>query len=161
MEKLEREQPTQIEGTAIFLTSNPHDAPLALMQNLKHNKVLHETLILLTIQVMNEPTIEEDERIEVQELSENLYRIILRYGFIEEPNLAQDLSACKFDGQHLLEDDTTFFLGRESVVPTPGDGMAIWREHLYAWMKRNAGSAADFYRVPTGKVVELGGQYEI
>ncbi len=151
----------RVPGTAVYMTPRKHIIPETLLLNLKYNKVLHETIILLTIQIMNEPVVDHADRFGIHELTENFYRVTLRYGFIEEPNLERDLSLCRYNDAPIFEVDTTFFLGRESILPTPGDGMAIWREHLYAWMKRNAGSAADFYRVPAGKVLEIGGQYEI
>lgn len=151
----------RVPGTAVYMTPRKHVVPEPMLLNLKFNKVLHETIVLLTIQITNEPKVDDDHRFEIVEMAESFYRIILRYGFVDEPNLERDLQACKYDGHHVFEDDTTFFLGRETVMPTPGTGMAIWREHLYAWMKRNAGSAADFYRVPPGRCLEIGGQYEI
>jgi KUP system potassium uptake protein len=151
----------RVPGTAVYMTPRKHLVPEPMILNLRHNKILHERIVLLTILVTNEPKQPDDERFEIQDMADNFYRVILRYGFLEEPNLEKDLSTCKFADQLLLGDDVTFILGRESIVPTPGSGMAVWREHLYAWMKRNAGSAADFYRVPSGKMIEIGGQYEI
>lgn len=151
----------RVPGTAIYMTPRKHAVPEPLMMNLTFNKILHETVILLTVQVMNEPMIEKGERVEVQELADGFFRVILRYGFMEEPNIERDLMSCVHDDHPLIENDSTFFLGRETVMPTPGSGMAIWREQLYAWMKRNAGSAIDFYRVPSHKVMEIGGHYDI
>lgn len=161
VENMVKENYRRVPGTAVYMTPRKHVIPEPLLLNLKYNKVLHETIVFLTIQATNEPKVEIENRFSIYELADNFYRITLRYGFMDEPNLERDLQLCKFDGIHVFEDDTIFFLGRESILPTSGSGMAIWREHLYAWMKRNAGSAADFYRVPTGKVLEIGGQYEI
>jgi KUP system potassium uptake protein len=161
IEHMVKENYRRVPGTAVYMNSRKHLVPEPLLLNLKHNKVLHERIVLLTISVTNEPSVPENERMDVQELVTDVYRVILRYGFVEEPNLELTLKTCQFQGQKIIGDDATFFLGRESIVPTQGSGMAIWREHVYAWMKRNAGSAADFYRVPSGKVMEIGGQYEI
>lgn len=161
VENMVKENYRRVPGTAVYMNSRKHLVPEPLLLNLKHNKVLHERLVFLTIMVTNEPKLTEYERMDVQELASDVYRVILRYGFMEEPNLEQTLNACVFEGAQIIGDDATFFLGRESIVPTPGSGMAIWREHVYAWMKRNAGSATDFYSVPAGKVMEIGGQYEI
>ncbi len=151
----------RVPGTAIYMTARKHIVPPALMMNLDVNKVLHETIVLLTIQVTNEPRVPDDERFKVHELANEFYRVTLYYGFLDEPNIDRDLQACRFEKRLILDDDTTFFMGNEAIVPTRGSGMAIWREHIYAWMKRNAGSARDFYRVPPGKVMEIGGHYEI
>jgi KUP system potassium uptake protein len=123
--------------------------------------VLHETVALLTIQVINDPMVDQDTRFEVQELATDFYRVVLRYGFMEEPDLMEDLKLCMLGDRPLFGDNTTFFMGRETIIPTAGTGMAIWREHLYAWMKRNAGSAIDFYHVPPARTIEIGGQYEM
>lgn len=161
VEHLVKENYRRVPGTAVYMTPRKHLVPEPLLMNLRHNKVLHEKIVLLTISVVNEPTLSEGERIEIHELSHDFFRIILRYGYMEEPNLERTLATCTFHGGQIIGPETSFILGREMIVPTPGTGMAIWREHLYAWMKRNAGSAVDFYRVPASKVIEIGGQYEI
>lgn len=151
----------RVPGIAIFMTPRKHVVPHPLLLNLKYNGVLHETVALLTIQVINDPIADQDTRFDVQELATNFYRIVVRYGFMEEPDLIQDLQSCMLGDHPLFGDDTTFFMGRETIIPTAGTGMAIWREHIYAWMKRNAGSAIDFYHVPPARTIEIGGQYEI
>ncbi len=151
----------RVPGVGVYMTPRKHVLPEPMVLNLKYNKVLHERVILLTVQTTNEPFAERDERYDIQELADNFYRVIIRYGFLDEPNLDRDMRACIHHDELLFGDDVAFFLGHESVIPTRGTGMAIWREHIYAWMKRNAGSAVDFYRVPPRKVMEIGGQYEI
>jgi KUP system potassium uptake protein len=151
----------RVPGTAVYMTPRKHAVPQPLLMNLKFNKILHETVILMTLQITNEPTVDVSERYDIQELSENFFRVVLRYGFTEEPNLEQDLKNCRHDDHPLLEEDVVFFLGHETIVPTPGSGMAVWREQLYAWMKRNAVSAVHYYGVPSERVMEIGGQYDI
>lgn len=151
----------RVPGTAVYMTPRKHILPEPMILNLRYNKVLHERVILLTVQTINEPFSDLNERFDVQELADNFFRVIVRYGFLNDQNLDRDLKDCLFNDLPLFDDDVIFFLGHESIVPTWGSGMAIWREHIYAWMKRNAGSAIDFYQVPAHKVMEIGGQYEI
>jgi KUP system potassium uptake protein len=151
----------RVPGTAVYMTARKHIVPQALLMNLRMNKILHENIVLLTVQTTNEPYADPGDRFHVYELAQDFYRVTLYYGFLEEPNIDRDLQLCRFERAPILEQDVTFFVGHESILPTRGTGMAIWREHIYAWMKRNAGSAIDFYRVPSGKVMEIGGHYEI
>jgi KUP system potassium uptake protein len=151
----------RVPGVAVYMTPRKHVLPEPMVLNLKYNKVLHERVILLTVQTTNEPFSEPEERYDIQELADDFYRVIIRYGFLDEPNLDRDMRTCLYNDESLFGEDVAFFMGHESVIPTRGTGMAIWREHIYAWMKRNAGSAIDFYRVPAHKVMEIGGQYEI
>src|SRR6185295_6298711 len=129
--------------------------------NLKHNKVLHERNVILTIDTAEVPHVAESERIEVINLREGFYRIILHYGFMEEPNLMETLKGIKVAGQEFKVMDTTFFLGRETLITSERRGMAMWRERLFVGMSRNARSATDFFGLPPNRVVELGTQIEI
>jgi KUP system potassium uptake protein len=153
--------PHRVRGTAVFLSSNPHGTPLALMHNLKHNQVLHERVVILTILTVEVPHVPRAERIEVEELSSGFHRVIGRFGFMEDPDVPQILEACEVRGLHFQEPSTTFFLSRETILPSTKPGMFMWRERLFAFMSRNAQSATAFFRLPPNRVVELGMQVEI
>ncbi len=148
-------------GTALFMTANPHGTPIALLHNLKHNKVLHERNVLLTIMTDEVPQVDASKRLQVESLSCNFYRLVGHYGFMEEPNVPDLLKQAKLDGQGLDLAQTTFFLSRESIVPSSRGGMPRWRQWLFAVMARNAQPASSFYRIPPNRVVELGMQVEI
>ncbi|MEG3150375.1 potassium transporter Kup [Sphingomonas sp. ZT3P38] len=152
---------TRVPGTAVFMTSSPEGVPHALLHNLKHNKVLHERVILLTVKIMDAPYLPESERFVLEDLGDGFHRMILRYGFIEEPDVPVALSRVHQCGADFRMMDTSFFLARQTLLPSARPGMMIWREKLFAWMLRNAESAMEFFRLPTNRVVELGSQLEI
>lgn len=158
---IERERVRRVEGTAVFMTGNPEGAPLALLHNLKHNHVLHERVVLLTVVTEDVPHVRPDRRVEVEDLGHGFWRVVARYGFMQDPNVPAVLDAC---ARHDLEFDlgrTTFFLGRETLLPTARPGMARWREHLFAVMSRNAQPATAYFRIPADRVVEVGMQIEL
>lgn len=151
----------RVPGTAIFMASSSTGVPSALLHNIKHNKVLHERVVILTVQIQDVPYVYSESRAELEDLGGGFYRLLLRYGFLEETDipaalLAVDGCGTKFDMMH-----TSFFLSRQTLLPSSKPGMAIWREKLFAWMLRNAASAMAFFRLPTNRVVELGSQVEI
>ncbi len=148
-------------GTAVFLTANTEGVPLALLHNLKHNKVLHERVLLLTVLVDEVPHVPAKERIEVQMLGHQFFRVVLRYGFQDSPDVPRALSHSERFGFTFNIMDTSFFLSRETVIPHARPGMALWREHLFGWMMRNAATPMDFFNIPPNRVVELGSQIEI
>jgi len=152
---------TRVPGTAVFMTSSPEGVPHALLHNLKHNKVLHERVILLTVKIMDAPYLPESERFVLEDLGDGFHRMILRYGFIEEPDVPVALSRVHQCGADFRMMDTSFFLARQTLLPSARPGMMIWREKLFAWMLRNAESAMEFFRLPPNRVVELGSQLEI
>jgi len=152
---------TRVPGTAVFMTSSPEGVPHALLHNLKHNKVLHERVVLLTVKIMDAPYLPESERFKLENLGDGFHRMILRYGFIEEPDVPAALSRVHQCGADFRMMDTSFFLARQTLLPSARPGMMIWREKLFAWMLRNAESAMEFFRLPTNRVVELGSQLEI
>jgi KUP system potassium uptake protein len=157
-----KNSPTQrVKGTAVFLSGNPHGTPIALMHNLKHNKVLHERIVILHLRTAEVPHVHRSKRIEVEELSKNFYRVVGRFGFMEDPDVPHILALCKDQSLELKEEHTTFFLSRETIIATPRPGMFIWRERLFSFMARNAQSATAFFRLPPNRVVELGMQVEI
>ena len=152
---------TRVPGTAVFMTSTAQGVPHALLHNLKHNKVLHERIIVLTVVIDEIPFVDLEDRIEVVDLSENFYRMILRYGFMQQADVPATLKIVENCGPQIKMMDTSFFLARQTLLPSERPGMAIWREKLFAWMLRNAESAMEFFRLPTNRVVELGSQVEI
>jgi KUP system potassium uptake protein len=151
----------RVPGTAVFMTSTSDGVPHALLHNLKHNKVLHERVILLTVVITDVPVVEEDLRCRLEELGHGFFRLVLRYGFMQEPDVPAALKRVEGCGQSFRMMDTSFFLSRQTLLPSARPGMAIWREKLFAWMLRNAESAMEFFRLPTNRVVELGSQVEI
>ncbi len=151
----------RVPGTAVFLTSNPDGVPNALLHNMKHNKVVHERLVLLTVTPEEIPRLEDRERVTVQNLGHNTWRIVVRYGFTENSDLPHALTLCEPYGLRFEMMDTTFFLGRATLIPTTRAGMALWREKLFASLFRNAMRPMEFFRIPYNRVVELGTQVEL
>lgn len=152
---------TRVPGTAVFMTSAASGVPHALLHNLKHNKVLHERVILLTVKIEDVPYVPAEKRIETKDYTAGFYRVIIRYGFMEEVNVPSELSKLEGCGPACKMMDTSFFLARQTLLASSRPGMAIWREKLFAWMLRNAESAMEFFKLPTNRVVELGSQVEI
>jgi KUP system potassium uptake protein len=151
----------RVPGTAVFLTGDREIAPGALLHNLKHNKVLHERVVFLTVKTEDVPYVADADCAEIKDLGKNFYRVLLHYGFMQQPDIPRALELCGRAGLVFDMMETTFVLGRDTVIPTTLPGMALWREHLFAWMTRNAASANDFFRIPPNRVVELGSQIEI
>ncbi|WP_338504360.1 potassium transporter Kup [Sphingomonas kaistensis] len=152
---------TRVPGTAVFMTSSAKGVPHALLHNLKHNKVLHERVMLLTVRIEDVPNVPEERRLETQDYSEGFFRVILRYGFMDEMNVPDDLGKLRDCGPICRMMDTSFFLARQTLISTARPGMAGWRERLFAWMLRNSESAMEFFKLPPNRVVELGSQVEI
>jgi KUP system potassium uptake protein len=142
------------------MTGAREGIPHALLHNLKHNKVLHERVVLLTVQVDDIPQVPESRRIEVRPLAGRLYRVVVRYGFMQTPNVPAALMLGEKAGLAFDLMDTSFFLSRETLIPSAVPGMALWREALFSWMSRNAATAMNFFRLPPNRVVELGTQVE-
>jgi KUP system potassium uptake protein len=151
----------RVPGTAVFMTSSASGVPHALLHNLKHNKVLHERVILLTVRIEDVPYVVEEKRLESEDYGSGFFRVVLRYGFMEEVNVPAALAQLKDIGPQCKMMDTSFFLARQTLLASSRPGMAIWREKLFAWMLRNAESAMEFFKLPTNRVVELGSQVEI
>ena len=152
---------SRVPGTAVFMTSSSDGVPHALLHNLKHNKVLHERVILLTVKIVQQPYWPEAERASNEEMGDGFFRLILRYGFMEEVDVPAALKRVHSCGTDFKMMDTSFFLSRQTLLPSERPGMMLWREKLFAWMLRNAESAMEFFRLPTNRVVELGSQVEI
>ncbi|WP_420141325.1 KUP/HAK/KT family potassium transporter, partial [Sphingomonas sp.] len=151
----------RVPGTAVFMTSSAKGVPHALLHNLKHNKVLHERVVLLTVKIEDVPYVPQFKRTEMEDLEQGFYRLILHYGFMEEPDVPAALATVDECGAKFRMMETSFFLARQTLIASPHPGMALWREKLFAWMLRNAESAMEFFRLPTNRVVELGSQVEI
>jgi KUP system potassium uptake protein len=161
-ESILRNPPLRVPGTAIFMYGNPSTTPPALLHNLKHNKVLHERVVLLTIRTEEIPHVPIAERIQVEDLQHGFFRITLCYGFMEDPNVPIALQLARAHGLEFKVMDTTYFLGRENLIATSRRrGMAVWREKLFAWMSKNSRAATSFFRLPPNRVVELGAQIEL
>ncbi len=151
----------RVQGTAIFMASSASGVPSALLHNIKHNKVLHERIVVLTVAIQDVPFVDEAKRCEIKDLGQGFYRLTLKYGFLEETNIPAALKQAEMCGGPFEMMKTSFFLSRQTLIASDKPGMAIWREKLFAWMLRNAASAMEFFRLPTNRVVELGSQVEI
>jgi KUP system potassium uptake protein len=161
LEGIRSSRAQRVKGTAVFMSGNPNGTPLALLHNLKHNKVLHERVLLLTLVTIDEPHVPAATRVKVEPLADGFWRIVVRVGFMEKPNVPGILAACASQGLPINMEDTTFFLSRESILATAKPGMAIWRERLFAFLARNAQPATAFFSLPANRVVELGMQIEL
>jgi len=135
--------------------------PSALLHNIKHNKVLHERVVVLTVAIEDEPIVEPARRVEMRDLGQGFYRMILRYGFVEETDVPAALRQAQMCGGPFDMMQTSFFLSRQTLIASEHPGMALWREKMFAWMLRNSATAMEFFRLPTNRVVELGSQLEI
>ena len=151
----------RVPGTAIFLTSDPETAPVALMHNLKHNKVLHDKNIILTIETAETPRVSDENRIRIEPVNDDFKKIIVSFGFMESPNLPRALGLCRRLGLKFDIMATSFFLGRRSIVPSAQSGMPLWQDKLFIFLMKNAANPTDFYKIPPGRVVELGTQVTV
>jgi KUP system potassium uptake protein len=159
---LSRRPPERVEGTAIFLTGNPTAAPGALLHNLKHNKVLHATNLVVSVKTSDMPQVDPDDRCDIKRLDDNFSVVVLRYGFMESPDVPHDLAAAAKAG--LLELDpmkASYFIGRNTLKADAEVGMPIWQDRIFMFLQRNASDPTDFLRIPPGKVLELGEQVTV
>ncbi|MDN5936872.1 MAG: KUP/HAK/KT family potassium transporter, partial [Nitrosospira sp.] len=161
LESLFSNPPTRVAGTSVFLTADPTGVPHALLHNLSHNQILHERIVFLTVEYLEIPFVPADNQLSVTPLIENCYQITVRYGFMDQPNLPYALELCKANGLEFEPLRTSYFLSREIVVPSPGTGMTLWRDRLFAAMARNASNAAEYFKLPANRVLELGARVEI
>jgi KUP system potassium uptake protein len=159
--EIESQPPTRVRGTAIYLSGRTGIAPISLLHNLKHNQVLHQNVILLTVLSHHRPHIPPEGRVEIEPLREGFHRLTGHYGFMEEPNVPELLSEAKLKGLPLDEGRMTFFLSKETILPSTSPGLRPWRKKVFALMARNATSAARFFKLPPNRVVELGMQVEL
>lgn len=153
--------PVRVPGTAIFLRGESDGVPHALLHNLSHNKVLHERVVFFTIHIVEEPWVPPAEQVRITALGHDCYQLNVYYGFKDEADIPKVLELCADHGLQFEMMETSFFIARQTVISAPGAGMAPWREHLFVAMSRNARGAADYYQIPTNRVIELGTQVEI
>jgi len=151
----------RVPGTAIFMASSTAGVPSALLHNIKHNKVLHERVVILTISIADVPYVDSETRCEMTDLGDGFYRAVLHYGFMEETDVPLGLKKLERCGGTFDMMHTSFFLSRQTLLPSEKPGMPLWREKIFAWLLRNSASAMDFFKLPTNRVVELGSQVEI
>jgi len=152
----------RVRGTSVFLSSSPDVVPAALLHNLKHNQVLHQRVLILTVKVEEVPHVASAKRIELHGAGHGFYRVVLHYGFMQEVDIPRDLAAIKSCGEPFDMMSTSFFLGRQKLIAAQrAAGMALWREKLFAWMLKSSESAMEFFKLPTNRVVELGSQLQI
>ena len=154
--------PVRVPGTAIFMTAQKGVVPHALLHNLKHNKVLHERNVFLTVETLTKPYAPASKRLEIKPIGDDFYRVLIRFGFMETPDVPQALMrSCDGGGTYFDPMDTTYFASRENIIASKHRGMAFWRDKLFAVMHRNAAPATGFFRIPGNRLVELGSQVEI
>ncbi|WP_425485838.1 potassium transporter Kup [Gemmatirosa kalamazoonensis] len=161
LESIAAHPPHRVKGTSVFMFGDTKGTPPALLHNLKHNKVLHERVVFLAVVTQEIPQVPPEERVTVEDLGHGFWQVKLRYGFMEEADVPAALAAIERDGLSFKPMDTTFFLGRETLIATKRPGMAVWREKLFALMAQNARPATTFFRLPPNRVVELGAQVEL
>jgi KUP system potassium uptake protein len=153
--------PHRVPGTAIYMTGNPDFAPMALLHNLRHFKVLHQRVVILHVKTEESPQCKDEKRVQVHELGDNIFSMQVHYGFIEDPDIPKALELANHDGFHFNMNDTTFVLGRERLYPTTRPGMAVWREKIFVLMNRNARGATYYFNIPPDRVIEVGMQVEL
>jgi KUP system potassium uptake protein len=158
---LEKKPPHFVQGTAVFLTSDPNYAPTALLHNLKHNKILHEKNVILTVTTATTPRVPEKDRIQIDNVSEHFSRVTMKFGFMEMPNVPKGLAIARKSGWNFDIMSTSFFVSRRSIKPAARSGMPLWQDKLFIGLARNANDATDFFQIPTGRVVEVGTQVTV
>jgi len=158
LDSLATSMPTRVFGTSVFLNADPKGVPHALLHNLMHNKVLHERVVLVSVQFYDVPYVPDIDRVEVRQLKENFWSVIVQYGFKDEPDIPAAMQLCADSGLEFSALETSYFIGRETLIPRLNSEMAFWREKIFIAMFRNAGSATAFFKIPSNRVVELGTQ---
>jgi KUP system potassium uptake protein len=161
LETLSPDRPVRVPGAAIYMTARIDTVPAALLHNMKHNKVLHERNVLMTVRTVDVPRLPEAERLEIQHLSQNFHTIAIRYGFVEEPDIPRALALCRIGGFRFNLMETSFFVGHEKIVASRGRGWMVPFKRLFVLLSNLALDATEFFRIPVNRVVELGGQVEI
>lgn len=158
---LEKKPPIRVPGTAVFLTSDPGFAPTALMHSLKHYKVLHEKNVILTVETADTPRVNPAERVRIEPVGETFLRVVLRFGFMEQPNVPKALAIARRAGWTFDIMSTSFFLSRRLLKPAAKSGMPRWQDRLFISLTRTANDATDYFQIPTGRVVEVGTQVTV
>ena len=150
-----------VKGTAVFLTSDPEIAPAALLHNMKHNKVVHEKNVVLTVETVDTPRSPESERVRIEPVGPHFYRAVMKFGYMETPNIPRTLTLLKREGFKFDIMSTSFFLSRRSIRPAAHSGMPLWQDRIFITLAKNANDATDFFQIPTGRVVEVGTQVTV
>jgi KUP system potassium uptake protein len=150
-----------VNGTAVFLTGSPDAAPAALLHNLKHNHMLHERNIVLTVKTADVPRVPNNERVRIGKISDSFSAVSLTYGFMETPNIEQGLAICRRRGLNIEPSSTSFFLSRRVLRPTSRSQMPVWQQKLFIWLAGSAEDAAAYFQIPSDRVVEIGTQIVI
>jgi KUP system potassium uptake protein len=161
VQMLAKSPPHRVKGTAVFLTSDPDTAPAALLHNLKHNKVLHEKNVILTVRSEDVPRVEDEDRVQIEHVGDSFWRIRLSYGYMETPNIPRGLAILRKQGFKFDIMATSFFLSRRSIRPASHSGMPLWQDKLFIGLAKSASDATDFFQIPTGRVVEVGTQVTV
>lgn len=161
MQDLAYKDPPRVRGTAIFLTSDPEFAPPALLHNLKHNKILHEQNVILTVETVQTPRVADEDRYVIEAINRDFTRVALRFGFMEEPNVPKALGICRKKGLKFDIMSTSFFLGRRTLVADPNSGMPLWQDRIFIFLAKNSSNATEFFHIPTNRAVELGAQVSV
>jgi KUP system potassium uptake protein len=162
LERIDRNPPVRVPGTAVFMTGRTRGTPPMLLHHLEHNQVLHEQVILLTVITNDVPRVPAAERLEVSQLRTGIFRVFAYYGFMQSPNVPVALRACERQGLNVDLDKTTYYLGRETLIPSAEKPvLSFWRKGLFAFMARNAALATAFYAIPPERVIEIGIQVEL
>jgi len=151
----------RVKGTAVFMTGNPDGAPVVLLHHIKHNKALHEQVVLLSVVTDRVPEVPPDRRVQVKELGQGFFQVIAHYGFMQSPNVPDVIRRCKVAGLKTAEGDISYFLGRETLLTSGKSGLARWRKMLFGFLSRNARPATSFFGIPPNRVVEMGAQIEL
>ncbi len=158
---LQKSSPHRVKGTAVFLTSDPETAPAALLHNLKHNRVLHEKNVILTVKTVDVPRVKDDERVKIEPLGDSFWKVTMTYGYMETPNIPRGLALLRKQGFKFDIMATSFFLSRRSIRAAAHSGMPIWQDRLFIGLAKTASDATDFFQIPTGRVVEVGTQVTV
>jgi KUP system potassium uptake protein len=161
IQDIARREPVRVPGTAIFLTSDPGGVPPVMLHHLKHNKVLHQRVVILSLQTRDYPTVPPEERLEIKDLGYGIWQVVGYYGFMETPDMHELFEEATAAGLAIRMNETSFFLGRETLLATGKSKLARWRKQLYIVMARNAQSATAFFNLPPNRVVELGAQIQL
>jgi len=158
---IERKPPVRVPGTAVFLSGDPESAPTALMHSLKHYKALHDQNVILTVEYADAPRVDESERVRIEPLGERFRRVILRFGFMEQPNVPKALAIARKLGWSFDIMSTSFFLSRRTLKPAPNSQLPVWQDRLFIGLAKSASDATDYFQIPTGRVVEVGTQVTV
>ena len=161
IEAVSAHPPPRVPGTAVFMTPNPDGVPHAMLHNLKHNKVLHEKVVILTVKFLDVPHTNLEERVTVEAMQHEFYRVTIKYGFKDEPDLPRDMALCAVRGLDINAMDTSFFIGKEILIASEKSGMAIWRKKIFIGLFRSAETITNQFKLPPNRVVELGSQVKI